>query len=194
MKRLLKVMSVFAVILIACMAMVACSSTGETNKPETPTVVDTNFGNIDNFGGFYANFETRLVYYVDGDNFELAEFSINNTPNENGQYRAQLTDRNTSGFKFKKTYGTKGASVYIVLDEEDAARKIRDHEFFIGTANRPEQNKDLSKQFYSESDQKVYSKFSSLTEMFAEAFPDEPIDPTNVSWIADAWKDLFLAA
>ncbi len=187
-------MSVLAVTLIACISMVACGNNGGAqNNPDTPNT-DTNICNIDNFNGFYANFETRKVYYVNGENYELAEFSVSNVPNENGLYRAQLTDMNTSGFKFKIIRNTKGVNVYPVLDEEDAEIRVRNNMYLICTLNKPELNKDLSKQFYSSSDGKVYSKFSSLTEMFAEAFPDEPIDSTNVSWIENAWKELFLAA
>ena len=195
-------MSVLAVTLIACISMVACGGKNSSNNPDTPNTpnyIDTNICNIDNLSGIYANFETQIVYYISGETYKIAKFTISNAAGDNGLFTAKVySDTNlykygTSTKYFNKLKITRNTNTKKVFVEKVWNDNPQSNTYLIRTADRTEDN-DLSKQFYAEDDQKIYSKFSSLTEMFAEAFPEEPIDPANVTLVDEDWKDLFLAA
>ncbi len=184
-------MSVFAVTLIACMAMVACSN-GGTNNPDNPNNVSTNICNIDNLNGYYVNIEAKEVYWFDVANnyYKHAEFSISDEPKENGLYRLNIANEaNPMLFSkyankldvIRSEYGY--VTVKKMLSDTNSIRLISSYYY-------PTENQDLSKQFYAEDEDMIYTKISSLGEFLAEVFPGKEIDNTDTTYAYEWENDL----
>ncbi len=200
MKRLLKVMSVFAVTLVAAMFMVACgSSNGGTNNPDNPNNTTTNICNIDNLNGFYANIaEQKLYYFENTANGDLGglpgRFSlVSEEPDENGLYHLRVNIGYPAGGKYAaklKVERHRSPEMVVIYHEWSDGERVET--LLISTYNNDD-NKDLSKQFYAEDEKIIYTKISGLEEFLAEVFPDKDIDTTDMTYVADGWEDLIEA-
>ena len=191
MKNVLKVMSVLAVTLVAAMFMVACgSSNGGTNNPDNPNNTTTNICNIDNLNGYYVNFDTKEVYWFDIANnyYKHATFSIGDEPKENGLYRLSIANEVNhmmfTGYANKLRVPNNGyATVNKVWNENDATN-------LISSYYHPEENKDLSIQFYAEDEKIIYTKISGLGDFLATVFPGKEIDKTDTTYAYEWENDL----
>ena len=199
MKKLLKIVSVFAVTLVAAMFMVACGNDSGTNNPDTPSNTTTSICNVDNLNGFYANIEEKKLYYFDiANNIGLrGEFSlVNEEPDENGLYQLRvamnLPDYAKTGYFNKVKVNRMAGFDAIVIYHQWNEHNPDDRDAFISTYNNDD-NKDLSKQFYAADEKIIYTKISGLDGFLAEVFPNKVIDKTDMTHVGSVWGNLIKA-
>lgn len=194
-KRIATVASVMALIVVTSICMTACGN-GSDNT-------NTNICNIDNLNGYYGNAEEQTLYYFDiaNNKYDRASIYISEQPNENGLYtlKTSRSDHINSMYrdKLRISRGSQGLVVYKVWDMypglgDNGGTKYNETKL-IGTYQNPN-NTDLSKQFYADDEELIYTKISSLNEFLAEAFPGKEIDTTDMTYVSSSWKDLFLNA
>lgn len=189
MKKVLKVMSVFAVTLVAAMFMVACgSSNGGTNNPDNNTTGQfTSVCNIDNLNGYYANFDAKKIYYIDVANktYKHALIDISSEPNQDNLYQVRVTHLFKEGAKYTGKLRVPNNGYAIVNkvwnDKGDATN-------LVSSYHHPEENKDLSMQFYAEDEEMIYTKISDLGEFLATVFPGKEVDKTDTTY-AYEWEN-----
>jgi len=207
-KRIATMAVALALIVITGISMTACGSDNGSNKNNSSNSgnTTTNICNIDNLNGFYANIEEQKLYYFDIANNEykhgLFEISEKYEIKDN-QYQLQEGVYELSVYnilpqvgqahyvtKLRNVDSSEYATVYKVWNDNGGPYS---ETCVISSYRHPEENKDLSKQFYAEDEKIIYTKISGLEEFLATVFPDKEIDTTDITNVSRHWEDLIKA-
>ena len=184
-QRIATMAAVLALVVVTGISMAACGSNDNTNDSTT------NICNVDNLNGFYANIEAMKVYWFDiaNNTAKHAEFLISDNPNENGLYQLRvLAIFDDAVVKYYDKIEVRRGDSAVAIYHKWGDFNVRPKDLLISTYGN-EYDRDLSKQFYAEDEEIIYTKISSLGEFLATVFPDKAIDTTDMTYVASGWEN-----